>query len=183
MESTETTDRADPAEVLASSCAAAVAAGEQLAGASAASARDWAIHIRAQLTLEAGKYTLDKAKDDWAVSKARGPGDLTAFAAAAESAETTDGGCDGAAELPDGDAAAAVRDCAGRLEALARVGSTGTTVNTQWAAHLEMMKTKAKADSGAYHKRWLGMVRDAQPALKAHTAAMKGLDDAPRCTL
>jgi hypothetical protein len=164
-------------------CAATVAAREQLAHAAAASARDWGTHTGAQRKLDSGQWTVAQARAAWASSKARGPADLEQFDAARAAVAAADSGaCRAAvADTASTSLAGKGKDCAARDTALAAVGSAGSVLNGQWAAHQKMMAAKAHTSQGAYHDRWVTMVVTSQAPLKRYATAAAALDRAPTC--
>lgn len=160
-------------------CVAEVAAAARLADAVAASATHWKQHVDAQLAWDARTQSFAATQAQWAESKRFGAADEREFAAASQSAAATTGACaEAATTTPPAPATAA---CASRLAALRSAGATGTVVHRQWAAHLKMMRHKEHADMGAYHQRWLAMVRDAQAPLRTHAAAAAAVTKAPVC--
>lgn len=172
----------DPAVALAAAhdaCVAQVAAGERVAKAAASSALHWRQHTKAQLDWEARKITLAQRSKIYDDSKAFGAADAKEFAAATKAVADTGGACADAAGM-DG-ATAETKACQQRMDSLSAVQKIGTTVQKQWAAHMKMMAGKAHADMAAYHKRWLKMVADAQPTLKAYDASVAALGKAPAC--
>jgi hypothetical protein len=165
-------------------CAATIAAREQLARAAAASARDWSTHTGAQRRLDIGEWTLAQATAAWASSKAHGPADVKQFAAATAAVEAADSSACGAVVTDTASTSLAGKGtaCAAREKALVSVASIGSVVNAQWAAHLEMMAGKAHTNQGDYHDRWVTMVAEAQAPLKRYAAAAAALDRAPECS-
>ncbi|MEP6855316.1 MAG: hypothetical protein ABJA33_07595 [Pedococcus sp.] len=163
-------------------CSARIAAGERIADAAAASARDWGTHAGAQLELDKGTYTVAQTEAVWGSSKAGGPGEVKEFAAATAAAKATTTACatvlvdTRGTALADGGTA-----CAARSKALAAVQTTGTKVNAQWAEHLVMMASKAHTDGAAYHRRWLVMVESSQTLLKGYRGAARAMAAAPAC--
>ncbi|CCH79461.1 putative Inositol-5-monophosphate dehydrogenase [Nostocoides japonicum T1-X7] len=164
-------------------CAEATSAGDTLAKAASASARDWGIHTQAELDNESGKLTYAEAEARWADSKSRSHADVDGFKSAYSTWTSKRAACDGIEKTTaDTPSAAAAAKCADRAAAQAEVASTGKVVNDQWAAHVVMMAGKAHTDHAAYRKRWLDMVHDAGPALAAYHDAAAALDRAPSCT-
>ena len=166
-------------------CAAGIAAREQLAGAAAASVRDWRMHVDAQLKLDSGTWTVTQAHAAWDRSKARGPADVQKFAAARKAVSAADSAtaCRSiTAATASTTLAAKGKACATRERALASVAATGSEVNSQWAAHLKMMADKPHTQDAVYHDRWMSMVAGAQVPLKRYAAAAAALARAPACS-
>lgn len=180
--STTTDPATAAAQAALTSCRARVAADEAVVKAAAASANDWSTHTSAQLKLDRGSYTLAQTTSDWARSKVRGAADVAAFTRADKAAKALRASCADVARATAGtEYAAPAAACAKRQAALAPVAATGGTVNAQWAAHIVMMAHKEHADGAAYHDRWMGMVKAAQPALAAYVAAATTLSRTPAC--
>lgn len=172
----------DPSVALAAAhdaCVSQVAAGERVAKASASSATHWRQHTKAQLDWEARKITLAQRTKIYADSKAFGDSDAKEFAASTQALADTGSACADAAGM-DG-AAPETTACQQRMGQLAAVQKAGTPVQKQWAEHMEMMAGKDHANMASYHKRWLKMVADAQPTLKAYDTAAAALAKAPAC--
>lgn len=164
-------------------CVATVRAQEALATAVAASARDWGLHTDAQRKFDNGSFTLKQTQAQWAASKARGPADLKGFTTATAAAKATTGGCDGLTAATTGtEIGPKATACQVRMTALTKAVKTGTLVHRQWAAHIDMMASKAHTDGAAYHDRWVGMVDDAAPALSRYRSAAATLAKAPACS-
>ncbi|TQJ52256.1 hypothetical protein [Phycicoccus sp. SLBN-51] len=165
-------------------CAATIAAREQLARAAAASARDWSTHTGAQRRLDSGQWTEAQAKAAWASSKAHGSADVKQFAAAEAAVEAADSSACRAVVTRTASTSLAGKGtaCAAREKALLSVASTGSVVNTQWAAHIKMMADRAHTSQGDYHDRWVTMVAEAEAPLKRYAAAAAALDRAPVCS-
>lgn len=169
-----------PAALLA--CQDETVAGDALAQAAAASARDWSMHTQAEVKLEDGTYTEAQTEADWEKSKARGPQDIDSFRSARESYLAKAGSCDKVARV-DPAFTKQANACKARAAALAAVASTGAKVSDQWAAHVVMMANKEHTDADAYHQRWMAMVTAAPSALTPYTTAKSALDGAPACSL
>lgn len=187
--SSATTTSTDPALVRAQrvldTCAAGIAAREQLARAAAASARDWRTHIEAQLRLDRGVWTVPQAKAAWAASKARGPADARRFSTAAAAVRTRNSASACRSVVADTASTALASNgarCAARDRALVAVSKTGGKVNAQWTAHLRMMADKPHTEADTYHDRWVTMVSEAQAPLKRYAAAAAALARAPACS-
>jgi len=159
-------------------CRAQVAAAERLARASASSALHWRQHTQAQLDWSARRITLAQRTKIYADTRARGPADVQEWGAATKALAATGRACT-APELAAGPATDA---CRARMSALVAVHTAAGPVQRQWTEHLAMMAAKAHADMGAYHQRWLKMVVDAQPVLRAYDAKAAALARAPACT-
>ncbi len=170
-----------PSEQALTACRSTISAGEAVASAAAASARDWEMHTGAQVKLDSGEYTVVQTRTAWAQSKARAAADLTGYAAADKVWSAARGGCKGIKTAAVGADAAAGQSCAARAAALADVASTGAAVNQQWATHVDMMANKEGFGPAAYHHRWVSMVTGARAPLTAYTAAAAALKDAPAC--
>ncbi|KGN41616.1 hypothetical protein [Knoellia aerolata] len=160
-------------------CVAEVASATRLANAVATSATHWRQHVAAQLAWDARTQSFATTKAQWAASRAFGPADEREFAAATQAAGASKGAC--AAAVSAAPPVAATTACASRLKALESAVATGTVVHRQWSAHLLMMQQKEHADMGAYHRRWIAMVRDAQAPLRTHAAAAAAVGAAPAC--
>lgn len=157
-------------------CGAEVAAGEALARAARASATDWGLHTGALAIYNSGQH--EKANTIWAQSKKRAPADVTAYQAAAKGYAAVRGSCAGAAK---GLSTPALKACQSHVSALGAQTGAGARVEGEWEAHIAMMKTKAEANQISYYKKWVSMVHDAGPGLKAFHAADNRLKAAPRC--
>lgn len=160
-------------------CVSEVKAATQLVNAVATSASHWGLHVSAQKAWAARTQPFARTQAQWAESKAAGPADEKAFAAASKAAGAAKGACREAVSA--GSAAEATTACMTRLEALEAAGRTGTAVHRQWAEHLAMMRDKEHTDKGAYHQRWLGMVKSAEGPLKAHAGAAAAVTKTPAC--
>ncbi len=177
------TSRAATAQTALASCAAATAAGDTMAKAAVASARDWGIHTQAELDNESGKITYAQAEELWAETKARAPSDIDRFHSSYAAWTAKRGACTGIEHATVGTpSAAAGAKCAVRAGALTVVAAGGKVVNDQWAAHVVMMANKAHTDHSAYRARWLEMVHMAGPALATYHGAAGKLADAPSCS-
>ena len=157
-------------------CGAEVAAGETLARAARASAADWGLHTGALAIYNSGQH--EKANTIWAQSKKRAPADVTAYQAAAKGYAAVRGSCAGAAK---GLSTPALKACQSHVSALGAETGAGARVEGEWEAHVAMMKTKAEANQISYYKKWVSMVHDAGPGLKAFHSADNRLKAAPRC--
>jgi len=178
-----TTDRAASATAALTRCVETVRAQEAVARAAASSAANWTTHTDAQRRLDNGTNTLAETTAAWARSRVRGPGDVQAFATASAILKRASSGCGTVVGDTAGTAMAARGSaCQQRSKLLATVVATGTTVNSQWSAHVTMMANKAHTDGAKYHDRWLEMVRDAGPALEAYRSAAAAAARAPACT-
>lgn len=172
----------DAAQTALDACVSEVAAGRSLASAASNSARDWGTHTSAETETDAGKITFAQAEALWAKSKANAKTDLAAFAKASAAYDKVKGACGSVTAKTEGSTLATKGTaCAKRGAALQKVAKAGTKVNDQWAAHVVMMGNKAHMDTKSYRSMWLGMVRDAKPALAAYKSAAAGLKTAPAC--
>ena len=160
-------------------CVAEVASATRMADAVAASATHWKQHVAAQLAWDARTQTFAATRAQWAESKKFGSADEREFAEASTAVGADKGAC--AKAMTATPAAPATAACASRLTALGAAGTSGTVIHRQWAAHLQMMRHKDHADMGAYHQRWLSMVRDAQAPLATYTASAAAVTKAPAC--
>lgn len=178
--SDESSDTSEPAAFQA--CRSEVAAGDDWTEATADSAAHWKRHYSASVAYNDGDITLQEAEKEFAASKANGAGDIEAVGSAKKSYEKAVGACDSmtVADLPD-TLTEDAKDCAARADAMIDVVPTGTKVNEDWSAHLDMMKTKDDADPDEYHKRWRMMVDMAPDNMGPYERALTALDGAPRC--
>ncbi len=71
--------------------------------------------------------------------------------------------------------------CTKRAAALARLVTTIDPVKTDWASHLDAMKTKHEANPDHYWSTWYTLVRHAPERLKAYTNSVTSLNSAPSC--
>ncbi|MEO7069699.1 MAG: hypothetical protein ABI131_04320 [Nostocoides sp.] len=182
---TQTTAPVDALAAPLAACQAEVTAGDALATAAAASARDWGAHAGAEVSLDAGLISYAQAEAIWGASKKPGAADLAAFAAAEPVYTKAASACPQlatAAAAAGSSAPANVTACVARSQALAAVAKTGTVVNGQWAAHQAQMTTKATAAGPAYHQKWMNFVADSKSALAAYGTAAAALDKAPACS-
>lgn len=178
------TPSADPLAAPLAACRAEARAGDALARAAASSARDWGAHAGAEVSLDAHRISYAQAEKIWAASKKPGPADLAAFAAAKPVYAKAAGGCStlaAAAAAPGVPASPAATACVARAKALAKVATTGTAVNSQWAAHQAQMRTKSTKAGPAYHAMWMGFVSDSKAVLAAYATAAGALAKAPAC--
>lgn len=163
-------------------CTKEIAAGETLAKAAAASARDWGAHAGAQWDLDAGKITFAEAEIQWAKSKKPGPADVAAFKAADRAYAEVRDTCSAATDQTQGTALADKgKACAERATALKDVAVAGRTVNDQWAGHIKQMAGKAHNAGPAYHAEWMERTSAAKGSIKAYDKAAAALKSAPKC--
>jgi hypothetical protein len=121
----------------------------------------------------------------WAKTKARGSQDTKRFLSAAAKVREGSSAADCGSVVADTASTPLAEQgtrCAARVKALDVVASTGAVLNTQWAAHVEMMANKAHTDHAAYHDRWVKMVAQAQAPLKRYAEASETLSKAPACS-
>jgi hypothetical protein len=180
-----TDSRLAKAQRALASCRSGVTLRERLAEAADVTARDWKAHTDAQLALEQGKWSPAKAEAVWAKTKAHGSEDTERFLAAAAKVREGSGAADCSSVVADTASTPLAEkgtQCAARVKALDVVASTGAVLNTQWAAHVEMMANKAHTNSAAYHDRWVTMVAQAQAPLKRYAKASEALSKAPACS-
>lgn len=176
-----TPDGEGAAQAALVSCRAEVAAGQGLAAAAAASARDWRMHADAQHQLDAGKISYARAEKLWATSKAPSVTDLKNFAAASAAYAKAKGPCGALTRVATGTSVAPeATACRARGVALADLATAGTRVNSQWAEHVALMRTKAHAGPD-YHEKWMAQVGDSTPVLAAYDKAAAALAKAPAC--
>lgn len=167
-------------------CVAEVSAQESVAEALAASVKSWRKHTTAQLKLNAGEVTPQKANEMWAESQARGAADLRKYKKAVAGAEKVAGACEA---IPDGDIARAdLADCRERLDALEQANDRGEAAKDEWAHHQQMMaegdwaEMAAQPGGGqAYLDMWRQMVQDSVPTLEEYDATVEELAAAPEC--
>lgn len=174
---------AGPPEEL-TACGSEVDAGEDFASAAEKSAVNWIQHYDASVELNAGRMTLEEAQEEWAESKAEGPGDMERFDGAQAKYDEVFGSC---AELADTDVspeyADAAQDCQERGEALALVAELSQPMNADWGAHLDFMETKEAADPVAYVADWRDDVADAPNNVDPCEDAVELLEEAPACSV
>lgn len=163
-------------------CADSVAAAQGVADAAATSAEHWKTHYTAQLKIDSGEYTFERAGKDWAATKKLGPEDIKRFAAAQKAYDKVAGGCDDLdADTLEGEYADQATACIDRASALSNVVSTGAKVNKDWDDHIEQMKVKADTPADEYYTWWIQVVKDAPKGMKPYEQAVKTLGDAPAC--
>ncbi len=163
-------------------CVAEVRAGEALVKAADASARDWGVHAGAQIDLDRGKISYERASQLWAKTKVKADADVAAFNAAKKTYDARAGQCADAPSATAGSAQAdAAKACSARASALATVVGAGEHVNHQWHDHSEQMKTKDRDAGPAYHAKWLDYVEGSKRVLGAYATAKKSLAAAPAC--
>ncbi len=107
---------------------------------------------------------------------------MEAVTSAGEAHETAQGAC---AELSSDDVSdelqKATQQCGERAAALDALVATGTEVNSDWAMHREMMRTKDEADPQAYRDRWQSMVQAAPDNMKPYEDDAERYEAAPTC--
>ena len=180
-----TDSRLAKAQRALASCRSGVAQRERLAEAAAVTARDWKAHTDAQLQLERGTWSPAKAEAVWDKTKARGPQDTKRFLSAAAKVREGSSAADCGSVVADTASTPLAEKgtrCAARVKALGVVASTGAVLNTQWAAHLEMMADQAHTNDAVYRDRWVTMVAQAQAPLKRYAKASETLSKAPACS-
>lgn len=164
------------------SCQNQIRAGNALADAAADSARDWSAHAGAQISLDAGKISYATAERIWKASKKPAAADLANFAAAKAAYSTVHNGCAPTEAATKGTSlASAAAACIARSKALDAVARSGNAVNTQWAAHVSQMKTKATAAGPLYHEKWMNYVAYSKPVLVTYHKDAAALKAAPAC--
>lgn len=144
-------------------------------------ADDWRVHTTALTDYEAGKITLDKAKEDWAKSKMAGPGHLKSYDDAVASYDKAKGACAKAADGGELDATAA-KNCTERADAATTLAKDGKAVAEQWQKHVDNMKHKQHIDAVKYDKEWRDQVTAAPPKLQAYDKAAAAFDKTAACT-
>lgn len=165
------------------SCRATLAAGQRLANAAAASAKDWRTHAGAQWAYDANRISYAEAQARWAASKKNGEQDLAGFASAKTAYDKVAKGCGGTTGAASGSSGASVsKACADRAGALAKLATAGTVVNNQWADHVALMKTSATAAGHEYHMKWMTQTEQAKKALRDYDSAVRALNAAPTCS-
>ena len=165
-------------------CRIAVTTGEDAARAGAASYRDWARHVQAQLDLDAGRATWLGAVQLWTATRSAGRGDTEAFARAVRRRAATAGACGAVAGQTSGALHRVVTGCQARSAALDRVIRAGARVDTDWAWHLATTTSEvAHAPGGPQAQPWLATVKVALPVLEQFRQAQAALVAAPPCRL
>lgn len=163
-------------------CVTEVSAGQEWAAATQDSAAHWKQHYSASVKYNAGEITLKEAEDQFAESKVFGGSDKKAVTSAAKEYTAARGAC---SDVNQKDMPAEYADqaqaCTARAATIDDVVATGTKVNNDWAAHVEMMKTKDEVDPDDYYERWQTMVEMAPDDMGPYDEAAARLDDAPQC--
>jgi hypothetical protein len=180
-----TDSRLAKAQRALASCRSGVTQRERLAEAAAVTARDWKAHTDAQRQLDRGTWSFANAEAVWAKTKVRGSQDTKRFLSTAAKVREESSAADCGSVVADTASTPLAEQgtrCAARVKALGDVASTGAVLNTQWAAHVQMMADKAHTDHAAYHDRWVTMVAQAQAPLKRYAKASETLSKAPACS-
>ena len=162
-------------------CRQQITTGGALLSAQRTAAMHWAQHVAAQTSFDAKKITAAQAKAQWAASKAFGPADMAASAAAETAYRAAASACGTPARAVDPARMAAAHACSTFATKQAGAIGHGRAVVAQWAAHLDMMGHKADMTGRQYMAKWTAMVRAAAVPLAAFFAAAKAVGTAPSC--
>jgi hypothetical protein len=162
-------------------CRRRISTGRALLSAQRTAATHWAQHVGAQTSFDAKKITAAQAKAQWAASKAFGPADMAASAAAETAYRAAASACGTPARAVDPARMAAARACSTFATQQARAIGLGRAVVAQWAAHLDMMGHKADMTQQQYMAKWTAMVQAAAVPLAAFFAAAKAVGTVPSC--
>jgi hypothetical protein len=162
-------------------CRQQITTGGALLSAQRTAAMHWAQHVAAQTSFDAKKITAAQAKAQWAASKAFGPADMAASAAAETAYRAAASACGTPARAVDPARMAAAHACSTFATKQAGAIGLGRAVVAQWAAHLDMMGHKADMTEQQYMAKWTAMVQAAAVPLAAFFAAAKAVGTAPSC--
>jgi hypothetical protein len=156
-------------------CRQQITTGGALLSAQRTAAMHWAQHVAAQTSFDAKKITAAQAKAQWAASKAFGPADMAASAAAETAYRAAASACGTSARAVDPARLAAAHACSTFATKQAGAIGLGRAVVAQWAAHLDMMGHKADMTEQQYMAKWTAMVQAAAVPLAAFFAAAKAV--------
>lgn len=163
-------------------CRGQVNAGDRAVKAARQSYQDWYEHVHAELDLDAGKITFDKAEAIWNRTHKLGTKDMSNFGTTKALYKTEGKACSKVVPeqvlAPFTDDA---RDCKKRAAAIADTVAAGSKVADDWSKHTLQHRTKQTTDPSEYHDAWMKLVRAAPKHLKAFRTQYAAYKKAPTC--
>lgn len=175
------------AQAAVKACADRQFAAKGLLDAIATGAGHWSDHVQGQTDIDSGARTLMQVKTDtWGPTRAAGPQDVAAFAAAqAAFASAPVCSTDTGSPAVSADLAGKLKACIAREGAMDTVLADGAKVIGDWNAHLSEMANHADGhiDSVQAQNNWVKRWSESGTNLNPYKSAAAGLAAAPACTV
>jgi hypothetical protein len=163
-------------------CARSVRQGEVAFDAAQAAYTNWSGHVQAQLDYDAGRVTLDEARQAWADTKETASTDIADFEAAHAVYRSGEDAC---AELLDTDVPAGFAQvaarCLVRAAGVTRAVDAADGVVRDWSDHVAMMAERDQMDPAKYGQMWFEMVAVAPKNLDAFDSMSSTMGELPSC--